>query len=68
MKSKILNLKNVSILSKNQQKAINAGFYGCQPSLIECHSDSDCLPCSSRCGFTIDNNGTPIFISGICAF
>ncbi len=62
----IVNLKNVTVLKKEQQKSINGGFWGCQPTLIECRSDRDC--CSGRCGITIDNNGKPLFISGVCAF
>jgi len=64
----ILNLEKVRILKKEQQKSINGGFFGCQPQIIQCYSDRDCLPCSSRCGFTIDINGEPTFISGVCAF
>ncbi len=66
MKNQTSNLGKV--LSKNDQKEINGGFFGCQPQLLQCDSNSDCPPCSSGCGITINNNGTPIFISGVCAF
>ena len=59
----ILNLNGVTVLKKGSQKSINGGFFGCQPSLFECRSDSDC-PCGGPCGITINN----IFVSGVCAF
>lgn len=66
MKNQIFNLGKE--LSKKDQKEINGGFFGCQPQLLQCDSESDCPPCSTGCGLTIDNNGTPLYISGICAF
>lgn len=66
MKNQISNLGKV--ISKNDQKNIQGGFFGCQPQILDCSSDSDCPPCSKGCGFTIDNNGTPIVIPGVCAF
>ncbi|SHI46757.1 hypothetical protein [Aquimarina spongiae] len=62
----ILNLNGVTVLKKGTQKSINGGFFGCEPSLFECRSDSDC-PCGP-CGITINNGGNPIFVSGVCAF
>ncbi|WP_299674067.1 hypothetical protein [uncultured Tenacibaculum sp.] len=66
MKNQISSLGKA--LSKNDQKNIKGGFFGCQPQLLQCDSHRDCPPCSSGCGITVDNNGTPLFISGICAF
>ena len=60
MKTQILNLKDARILSKEDQKTIHGGFFGCQPQIIECNSDSDC-PCSS-CGITFSNNGVEYFV------
>ncbi len=65
MKNQILNLGTV--ISKKEQKNIQGGF-GCQPQLLLCDSNRDCPPCSSGCGITIDLNGEPFFISGVCAF
>lgn len=68
MKSKILNLKNVSVLSKREQESINAGFFhgGCQAMIVECSDDRDC--CTGRCGITTIVNGEPFIFDGICAF
>lgn len=66
MKSQILNLGKV--LSKNDQKEIQGGFWGCIPEKRECKSHNDCPPCSLGCGITINNNGTPFVIEGICAY
>ncbi|WP_075341624.1 hypothetical protein [Tenacibaculum agarivorans] len=66
MKKQILNLGKV--ISKNEQKNIQGGFFGCQPQLLQCDSDRDCPPCSRGCGITIDLDGDPFFISGVCAF
>ena len=59
----ILNLEGVTVLKKDMQKAINGGFFGCQPEFRSCSSDRDC-PCGS-CGVFIEGFG---LIDDLCAF
>ncbi len=58
----ILSLEMVTVLKKEQQKTINAGFGGCQAEFRSCSTDSDC-PCSV-CGITISG----FYIPDLCAY
>ncbi|TPN88723.1 hypothetical protein [Aquimarina algicola] len=60
----ILNLDNIQVLKREQQKSINAGSVknGCVAEFRSCTSDSDC-PCGV-CG--VDVGG--FFIPDLCAF
>ncbi|WP_103867099.1 hypothetical protein [Aquimarina sp. I32.4] len=60
----LLNLENVVILKREEQKTLNGGGagFGCQPQFLDCLTDRDC-PCGP-CGLHVGG----FYVPDLCAF
>lgn len=55
-------------LTKEEQKSVTGGFWGCQAQFIDCQSNDDCPSCSFGCGVVFTLPDGTVTTVDICAF